>query len=104
MEICPADRRFLLQMPLTAHDNLKRLCQNDTPLNVSTLCSGSEVVMVVFQILQKLLGLKVAHILSCENDPEKQRWIATYFKPRRLFADVAQMGQARCPSYMVWSL
>ena len=89
-----SDRRFLLQMPSEARDNLKTL---DRPLNVSTMCSGSEVIMVVVRILRNLIGLKVTHILSCENDAEKQRWISTYFAPRRLFADMAQMGQESVP-------
>ena len=70
-------------------------------VGLGTLCSGTDLIVPVFEQLlgrlSQLLGrpLRVRHKFSCELCPKKRKWIAANFAPEILFGDIRCMGQHR---------
>lgn len=69
------------------------------PINVATMCSGTESPLLVLQMLDEALrakgmgSLPVKHHFSAEIDATKQAYIERNFRPRILFRDVRELGE-----------
>jgi len=46
------------------------------------------------------LSITFQHVFSCENNPEKRRWICRYVKPLFLFGDITLMHLPLCFDYI----
>ncbi|KAF2631544.1 hypothetical protein BU25DRAFT_384913 [Macroventuria anomochaeta] len=68
------------------------------PINVATMCSGTESPLLFLQMLSEALDstgeipLHVKHHFSAEIDATKQAYIERNFHPPILFRDVRQLG------------
>lgn len=77
-------------------DVLTRL--EERPINVATMCSGTESPLLFLQMLAEALDskgektLNIAHHFSAEIDATKQAYIERNFHPPTLFRDVRQLG------------
>jgi hypothetical protein len=71
---------------------------NGCPINVATMCSGTESPLLFLQMLSETLDardetpLRVKHHFSAEIDATKQAYIERNFHPPILFRDVRQLG------------
>jgi hypothetical protein len=69
------------------------------PINVATMCSGTESPLLFLQMLDEALrskgmgSLPVKHHFSAEIDATKQAYIERNFRPRILFRDVRELGE-----------
>lgn len=67
------------------------------PINVATMCSGTESPLIALQLLSKALErdghspIVVNHHFSAEIEPVKQGFIERNFRPKKLFRDVCEM-------------
>ena len=70
----------------------------DRPINVATMCSGTESPLLFLQMLLEALDtrdeipLRIKHHFSAEIDATKQAYIERNFHPPILFRDVRQLG------------
>ncbi|KAF9696594.1 hypothetical protein EKO04_005577 [Ascochyta lentis] len=77
-------------------DVLRKLAER--PINVATMCSGTESPLLFLQLLSEALEAKqhpplnVEHNFSAEIDATKQAYIERNFHPPILFRDVRQLG------------
>jgi site-specific DNA-cytosine methylase len=68
------------------------------PINVATMCSGTESPLLFLQLLSEALAaksettLQIKHHFSAEIDATKQAYIERNFHPPKLFRDVRQLG------------
>ncbi|KAF3010718.1 hypothetical protein E8E13_006591 [Curvularia kusanoi] len=68
------------------------------PINVATMCSGTESPILFLRMLDEALhskglrSLPIKHHFSAEIDPTKQAFIERNFHPPILFRDVRQLG------------
>ncbi|KAJ8114408.1 hypothetical protein OPT61_g3697 [Boeremia exigua] len=68
------------------------------PINVATMCSGTESPLIFLQMLAEALesmgetSFNVNHRFSAEIDATKQAYIERNFQPPVLFRDVRQLG------------
>ena len=68
------------------------------PINVATMCSGTESPLLFLQLFSGALAakgqplLEINHCFSAEIDTTKQAYIERNFHPRVLFRDVRQLG------------
>ena len=68
----------------------------DRPINIATMCSGTESPLIALELLSKGLEqqgkppIRVNHHFSAEIDVIKQGYIERNFQPRRLFRDVRE--------------
>lgn len=71
---------------------------NGRPINVATMCSGTESPLLFLQMLSEVLHthdeppLRVKHHFSAEIDATKQAYIERNFHPPILFRNVRQLG------------
>jgi hypothetical protein len=78
-------------------DVLRKL--DGRPINVATMCSGTESPLLFLQMLDEALqskgmgSLPVKHHFSAEIDATKQAYIERNFRPRILFRDVRELGE-----------
>ena len=69
------------------------------PINVATMCSGTESPLLFLQMLDEALqskgigSLPVKHHFSAEIDATKQAYIERNFQPHILFRDVRELGE-----------
>lgn len=69
------------------------------PINVATMCSGTESPLIFLQLLSEALvkksepSLDIRHRFSAEIDATKQAYIERNFHPPILFRDVRQLGE-----------
>ena len=76
-------------------DNMTR---NGKRVTLLSMCSGSEVAYVSMLVIQTVLGVgNVKLVSSCDNDPRKQRFIASVIGPLPggdgcIFADISKLG------------
>lgn len=81
-------------------DALRKLAGR--PMNVATMCSGTESPLLFLQLLSDALvakgepSLNVRHQFSAEIDATKQAYIERNFHPPILFRDVRQLGDETC--------
>ncbi|KZO91677.1 hypothetical protein CALVIDRAFT_567992 [Calocera viscosa TUFC12733] len=72
--------------------------QDKEPLNVATMCSGTESPLLALKMLddacfsQHGIRLRTNHIFSCEIVDYKQAYIERNFQPKILFRDVCELG------------
>ncbi|KAH7118782.1 hypothetical protein B0J11DRAFT_75237 [Dendryphion nanum] len=68
----------------------------DRPLNVATMCSGTESPLIALQLVSQALqdqgysAIEVNHHFSAEIEPFKQGFIERNFQPKILFRDVRE--------------
>lgn len=81
-------------------DALRKLAGR--PINVATMCSGTESPLLFLQLLTEALDaqgeapLNIKHHFSAEIDATKQAYIERNFHPRSLYRDVRQLGDETC--------
>ncbi|KAF1350289.1 hypothetical protein EJ07DRAFT_169239 [Lizonia empirigonia] len=81
-------------------DALRKLAGR--PMNIATMCSGTESPLLFLQLLSEALvakgepSLNVRHQFSAEIDATKQAYIERNFRPPILFRDVRQLGDDTC--------
>jgi hypothetical protein len=71
------------------------------PISLQTVCSGTDAPVIAMEqiakevnaALPKGLDLSVKHIMSCENEPFKQAYIARNFPHVPLFKDVVELAE-----------
>ncbi|KAF2876522.1 hypothetical protein BDV95DRAFT_674447 [Massariosphaeria phaeospora] len=72
----------------------------DRPINVATMCSGTESPLLALELLSEALrkqnkqtgpSIRVNHRFSAEIDVVKQGYIERNFKPKKLFRDVREI-------------
>ncbi|KAF2271565.1 uncharacterized protein EI97DRAFT_387612 [Westerdykella ornata] len=69
------------------------------PINVATMCSGTEAPLIALQLLSKALvkmgkdPIQFVHHFSAEIDAIKQAYIERNFQPKYLFRDVREFSK-----------
>jgi hypothetical protein len=69
-------------------------------LTVGTMFSGTDIGLKVVDAVCQALAAELqadpvtpVHLFSCEKSARKIAWIRTFFRPKLLFNDAAQLGQ-----------